>query len=1005
MHVIVECANHVGTQYERALNRFVEPNAFVTWPFAREEAAAGGSGASGRDLVQTPVCERDSSPRWYFEAEGRLPCELLQASAPDKCFVLRLWHRPLAALAHSKASSAATGAAEAAVAAAAPPDAESGPQPSDRVIGWVAVDLHPLAFGLQQIAGWYNVLDFVSGHSNAQLKLCVVPLDPHLIRQFKPLLLHPTYSSSAILGAARRPEPKARGGDEEAVVRADAGDARKPKANDTLGDEAIVRALSVPALPLALLPPRHQSQTTSTAAAQARSGERERHEEADPTQQERALAAGLPVSSEKLELNTLKELLAQNLSDLDQITRQLRNRHLNPNSAVLAAAAATRVPGPTAAYPPLTAAGRALLEQLGSRARAEAALYEAHLANASPIARRTERSSPRRGAAPAGAQFGASASLDFDFDSSAELTRVSSDLELPDPAERSSAHRSPLRPLPAAAAAELNNGASTLRWDDELERSPRSSLRSSPRKHHHNHHHHVQVPTSSPSPTSSGDALIAVASSMVHMLPFLSSQQPVESLAQFPTGTNLTGGSPSHEHRTYTGAAPDEGESGGDGGDGDGDEYDTTESRILNEDPHSLTLTSTLDASFNPPDAPPLHSVPALEADDQQREEPQPRTDEQLVPPEPPAPEANDELETLRELEEARRLKERIERLLTQCAEERAATSARSPRADPPLLNARSSSPPPASVPADLLGSSQPLISTSTSTASASQPPPTIAIPIRTLASIATLTSVGSTSPIVVGSTSPIVTSSSKLVVSDSLAALSKSSPGPGLQPPNSSLPAPQIVTPSISTAPPPLPSPTTTTPITRTTSATLSPSSGQIAGVLPAAASPPPGVPLISATRRRLAEQFDVDLDDGANDDALFMGPSIGDRGASRPGPAAFVQPELRSSRSFAPPPPPASAVAAAVSTARYMEQLSRIEAAIQARSVPRKSPPSAAGPSSNASHSGHSAPSPARQQHQLPPPEVARIENIFYGGSSRPTRTPPRAIPEPSTVSLGHR
>ena len=136
----------------------------------------------------------------------------------------------------------------------------------------------------------------------------------------------------------------------------------------------------------------------------------------------------------------------------------------------------------------------------------------------------------------------------------------------------------------------------------------------------------------------------------------------------------------------------------GDGNADDG-EYDTTESRILNEDPHSLTLTltSTLDAGFNVPEAP---SVQRLAARDDRCPSVRRTTRgasgaPMPVPLAPPAPETNDELETLQELEETRRLKERIERLLTQCAGERAATSRGRRRADPSPLGARSSPPPP----------------------------------------------------------------------------------------------------------------------------------------------------------------------------------------------------------------------------------------------------------------------------------------------------------------------
>ena len=154
-----------------------------------------------------------------------------------------------------------------------------------------------------------------------------------------------------------------------------------------------------PSLRFAFLPPRSQA-AVSSAAAPARGGERARDD--DQPAPERAFAAGLPVSSEKLELNTLKELLAQNLTELDQITRQMRTRHLNPGSAVFAAAASSRVPGPERCIPSAlrrwTCAARAARIQRKIRGRS-IRFFRA----LESIARRTDRSSPRRGGTAAAA--------------------------------------------------------------------------------------------------------------------------------------------------------------------------------------------------------------------------------------------------------------------------------------------------------------------------------------------------------------------------------------------------------------------------------------------------------------------------------------------------------------------------------------------------------------------------------------------------------------------------
>ena len=41
---------------------------------------------------------------------------------------------------------------------------------TDRVLGFVSVDLTPLASGLQQVCGWYNIMDF-SRQIKGQIKV------------------------------------------------------------------------------------------------------------------------------------------------------------------------------------------------------------------------------------------------------------------------------------------------------------------------------------------------------------------------------------------------------------------------------------------------------------------------------------------------------------------------------------------------------------------------------------------------------------------------------------------------------------------------------------------------------------------------------------------------------------------------------------------------------------------------------------------------------------------
>ena len=44
---------------------------------------------------------------------------------------------------------------------------------TDRVLGFVSVDLTPLASGLQQVCGWYNIMDF-NGQIKGQIKVSFV---------------------------------------------------------------------------------------------------------------------------------------------------------------------------------------------------------------------------------------------------------------------------------------------------------------------------------------------------------------------------------------------------------------------------------------------------------------------------------------------------------------------------------------------------------------------------------------------------------------------------------------------------------------------------------------------------------------------------------------------------------------------------------------------------------------------------------------------------------------
>jgi len=44
----------------------------------------------------------------------------------------------------------------------------------DKILGFVSIDLSPLLSGLQQISGWYNVMDMI-GNVQGQLKISIIP--------------------------------------------------------------------------------------------------------------------------------------------------------------------------------------------------------------------------------------------------------------------------------------------------------------------------------------------------------------------------------------------------------------------------------------------------------------------------------------------------------------------------------------------------------------------------------------------------------------------------------------------------------------------------------------------------------------------------------------------------------------------------------------------------------------------------------------------------------------
>ena len=67
---------------------------------------------------------------------------------------------------------------------------------TDRVLGFVSVDLTPLASGLQQVCGWYNIMDF-NGQIKGQIKVTSYQNNKPGCITLRPVI--PNYSFSMIL--------------------------------------------------------------------------------------------------------------------------------------------------------------------------------------------------------------------------------------------------------------------------------------------------------------------------------------------------------------------------------------------------------------------------------------------------------------------------------------------------------------------------------------------------------------------------------------------------------------------------------------------------------------------------------------------------------------------------------------------------------------------------------------------------------------------------------------
>ncbi|KAK3584373.1 hypothetical protein CHS0354_001298 [Potamilus streckersoni] len=138
VHIAVERAMHLPLISDKNKSQECFPNSYVSFSTAESNIPS-----------YTEVFFNSSHPVWDFEQETQLSTELLHME--NKNLVFKVWHKPDGA-------------------------PKSPDKLTDRVMGFVSVDLTPLASGLQQISGWYNIMDF-NGQCKGQIKINVIPLE------------------------------------------------------------------------------------------------------------------------------------------------------------------------------------------------------------------------------------------------------------------------------------------------------------------------------------------------------------------------------------------------------------------------------------------------------------------------------------------------------------------------------------------------------------------------------------------------------------------------------------------------------------------------------------------------------------------------------------------------------------------------------------------------------------------------------------------------------------
>ncbi len=127
----IEKAVHLQNVFDENSNKNSPPNSFITFSISLSDPS---------EIAQTSVCEKNSSPSWNYQLMVNVDSEYFIEDG--KSFLFKVWHKSMSN--------------------------------TNKLLGYVTVDLQPLIFGLNCISGWYNIQDSV-GNSQGQLKINIMP--------------------------------------------------------------------------------------------------------------------------------------------------------------------------------------------------------------------------------------------------------------------------------------------------------------------------------------------------------------------------------------------------------------------------------------------------------------------------------------------------------------------------------------------------------------------------------------------------------------------------------------------------------------------------------------------------------------------------------------------------------------------------------------------------------------------------------------------------------------